>query len=355
MPHKLSRNGVNLMNEYKISVIIPFFNTPLDLFDRCIESLLKQTFKDYEILIIDDGSSADYANHLEQKCVGQRNVRIFHTANRGVSKARNLGLKESKADNICFIDSDDYVAPWMLEDMYIAKVDTGADICVSYLETVKDFNYRFSRNYSVEILDRSRERDKNFLNEIILRGMNIERNKCGYLSCGPCSILVDSRVAKQIDFPDDIKYMEDVIWNYEVFGMANKVAKLQETLYAYFENSDSATHVYKQSVIDERIKALIEMQKVLELNEDAMQWYALRILCNFSMIYYQYGHVSVFAVSELKRAIEASYKTTYAEPWDKILVIKRTKNWEFKYKLKFILYKIRFLPIICVIRQLLRA
>ena len=46
---------------------------------------------------------------------------------------------------------------------------------------------------------------------------------------------------------------------------------------------------------------------------------------------------------------------TYAEPWDKILVIKRTKNWEFKYKLKFILYKIRFLPIICVIRQLLRA
>ena len=81
------------MNEYKISVIIPFFNTPLDLFDRCIESLLKQTFKDYEILIIDDGSTDATCEVVEQYRLKDTRIRLEKKIHAGVSDARNKGIE----------------------------------------------------------------------------------------------------------------------------------------------------------------------------------------------------------------------------------------------------------------------
>ena len=234
------------MNNYKISVIIPFYNTPLILFDKCINSVINQSFHEFEVIIVDDGSEKQYSEYLDKSYGKIPNLRIFHITNQGVSKARNFAISKSYGDNICFVDSDDYIAPWMLEDMYDAKINHGADICISYIKKVSNSSFTFERNQEYELLDRNIKENLNFIDEIILRGINIKENKYGFLSCGPCSILVDTNIVKQVEFPVDILYMEDVIWNYKIFSLANKIIKLNETLYAYVENIKSATRKFNQ-------------------------------------------------------------------------------------------------------------
>ena len=100
----------------RISIIIPVYNTEQYL-PRCIDSILSQSFTDYELLLIDDGST-DGSNALCDAYAEKDNrIRVFHKENGGVSSARNLGLKEAKGEWICFVDSDDELQPAGLQTM----------------------------------------------------------------------------------------------------------------------------------------------------------------------------------------------------------------------------------------------
>lgn len=101
----------------KISVIVPVYNIE-DYLERCINSILAQTFSDYELLLVDDGST-DRSGEIcdSYKTVNSR-VRVFHKENGGSSSARNLAIKEARGEYFSFIDSDDYVEPDFLESLY---------------------------------------------------------------------------------------------------------------------------------------------------------------------------------------------------------------------------------------------
>lgn len=112
-----------------ISIIIPIYNAR-NTMGRCLDSVLKQTFRDFEIILIDDGSNDgsaqlcdDYANKWDK-------IKIIHQINSGVSKARNIGLSLACGEYICFIDSDDYVEINYLQDLYMAIVNNDADMAV---------------------------------------------------------------------------------------------------------------------------------------------------------------------------------------------------------------------------------
>lgn len=92
----------------KISVIVPVYNVEKYLC-QCIDSILAQTFTDFELLLIDDGSTDRSGRICDEYVDRDARIRVFHTANRGVSAARNLGIGEARADWLCFIDSDDWV------------------------------------------------------------------------------------------------------------------------------------------------------------------------------------------------------------------------------------------------------
>jgi len=93
-----------------ISVIVPVYNSEKFL-PRCINSIVNQTHKDFELLLIDDGSKDSSANICDEYAMKDSRIRVFHKENGGVSSARNVGLDNSKGEWICFIDSDDYVSP----------------------------------------------------------------------------------------------------------------------------------------------------------------------------------------------------------------------------------------------------
>ena len=92
----------------KLSIIVPVYNSEKYLC-RCVDSILAQTFTDFELLLIDDGSEDESGNICDEYVVKDSRVRAFHKNNGGVSSARNLGLNKAKGEWIAFIDSDDYV------------------------------------------------------------------------------------------------------------------------------------------------------------------------------------------------------------------------------------------------------
>lgn len=112
-----------------ISVIVPVYNSKLYL-SNCLKSILNQTFSQYELLIIDDGSD-DGSEIICDEYKGQDSrIRVFHKINQGVSSARNLGIVEAKGDYITFVDSDDIIKPNYLQGLYESINYTNSDIAI---------------------------------------------------------------------------------------------------------------------------------------------------------------------------------------------------------------------------------
>ena len=118
-----------------ISVIVPVYNVEPYL-RKCLDSIVNQTYSDLEILVIDDGSTDGCGKICDEYVERDERVKVFHTENRGLSCARNLGLDEAKGEWIGFVDSDDWIEPDMYEALLKRAEETGADVveCGVYLE-----------------------------------------------------------------------------------------------------------------------------------------------------------------------------------------------------------------------------
>ena len=92
-----------------VSIIVPVYNTPIEYLKKCIESLVSQTYRDIEILLIDDGSQKQVADFVSELPYQDGRIFVFHKENGGVSSARNLGLQKARGKYISFVDSDDWV------------------------------------------------------------------------------------------------------------------------------------------------------------------------------------------------------------------------------------------------------
>ena len=98
----------------KLSIIIPVYKTQ-DTLDRCLQSVLQQSFTDYEIILIDDESPDDCPKLCDEYAQKDEKIQVFHKKNGGLSDARNFGIRQAKGEYITFIDSDDAIAPNTLQ------------------------------------------------------------------------------------------------------------------------------------------------------------------------------------------------------------------------------------------------
>ena len=121
----------------KISIIVPVYNTEQYL-PRCLNSILSQSFIDFELLLVDDGSIDGSGSICDKYAAKDNRVRVFHKENGGVSSARNLGLDEAKGEWICFVDSDDEMLPNGLQTLANGICDE-VDIVMGGYEEVDEF------------------------------------------------------------------------------------------------------------------------------------------------------------------------------------------------------------------------
>lgn len=115
----------------KISIIIPVYNAEKDL-NRCLDSILSQTYEDWECLLVDDGSLDNSAKICDRYSILDSRFKVFHKDNGGPSSARNYGLDHSNGDYLAFVDSDDWIDKTFLEDLlkpFIENINVGMTVC----------------------------------------------------------------------------------------------------------------------------------------------------------------------------------------------------------------------------------
>ena len=116
------------MNESLISVIVPIFKVE-DYLNRCVESLIAQTYHNLEIILVDDGSTDTCPQLCDEWAEKDKRIKVIHKKNGGLSDARNAGIRAAEGEYILFVDSDDWVCADYAESLYRAVESSNSDIC----------------------------------------------------------------------------------------------------------------------------------------------------------------------------------------------------------------------------------
>ena len=207
------------MNETtpKISVIVPVYKAEAYL-HRCVDSLLAQTFQDFEILLIDDGSPDRSGEICDEYARKDKRVRVFHKENGGVSPARQCGMDNAVGEYTIHADPDDWVEPTMLEELYKKAKEENADmvICDFYEEregkTIYVRQQPSSLNHETVLCELFQHLHGSCWNKLVRRTCY---NKCG------------------VTFPLELSYCEDLYVNSCLLSHNIKIAYLPKAFYHY--------------------------------------------------------------------------------------------------------------------------
>lgn len=211
-----------------ISVIVPVYKVEPYL-RRCVKSILNQSFQDFELILVDDGSPDNCPAICDEYAEKDRRVRVIHKSNRGVSSARNVGIDWVFANSdsrwLTFIDSDDWIHPEYLERLLESAIQNSSDISVcGYAETHGE-NPQVDK---VSLAPKVWTVEKFYLSHRI----NVTV---------PWAKLYRKECFSSVRYPEDRKY-EDEYTSYKVFFPCNTVPFINAPLYAYFQRPDSLVH-----------------------------------------------------------------------------------------------------------------
>ena len=254
------------MNETLISIVVPIYNVEKYL-KKCLDSIINQTYKNIEIILINDGSTDNSGKICDNYKENYDNVVVIHNKNRGVSVSRNIGIDKAKGNYITFIDADDYIEPDMIEKLYLACKENNAQISCCGKSIEKNGRSRIvncNNNFCVN--------NKGALQKLLLID-DIDG------SC--CDKLFDKKLFETIKYPIHRKY-EDLATLYKLLYKTNKTVHIKYSGYHYIirENSFTNTKFDKRHLdmiyySDEIRKFIYETYP--DLKEEADSYYYLQL------------------------------------------------------------------------------
>lgn len=239
-----------------ISVIVPVYNGELFL-ERCLDSILSQTYNNLEIIVVNDGSTDLSAKIIDRYSKSDRRIVAIHQQNKGVSSARNMGIRNSSGEFIGFVDGDDEILPDMYEFLLNNLLKYNADISHCGFELVKNDKLVKFHDTGVFL-----EQNKFQGLSEILSGQKVEPSTCNKL--------YKKAVLSNIKFPEDIKNNEDLLFNVEAFYKSEKTVFEDVVKYRYFHHSDSAS---RTSFTEKKAQDIYEVAARIKnlLTEDSIQ------------------------------------------------------------------------------------
>lgn len=234
-----------------ISIIVPVYNVEKYL-DRCINSLLAQTYENYEVILIDDGSTDTSGEICDSWKEKDCRIRVVHKKNAGLGYARNSGLELVLGEYVIFVDSDDFVEKEMLEQMLFHLKKTGADTCYCSFQY---YSNEKNRVISKEIVQAGVFSGKDVLLNII--GAEPENKKDSKKEMSVCACLFSAEIIRnnRLKFKSEREYIcEDLPFDIEYLQKAEKVIIIDKPFYNYCINESSLTHRYYPDRIHREIK-----------------------------------------------------------------------------------------------------
>lgn len=214
-----------------ISVIVPVYNVA-EYLPECVDSIISQTYTNLEIILIDDGSTDDCPRICDEYASKDSRIRVIHKKNGGLSDARNAGLDICTGEWIGFVDSDDFIAPDMYQQLYKAAISQNADVAVCQSERYENGNFvNLNKNRKKELLHSKSEM--------------INRMFCGGgQTIAVCLKLYRAYVFANIRFPKGLTN-EDAFIILDVLNKSSCMAIIPEALYFYRIRSGSITNAKK--------------------------------------------------------------------------------------------------------------
>ena len=251
----------------KISIIIPVYNAE-NYLSSCINSILKQTYYNWEIIIVDDGSTDNSKSIYTKFAEEDKRIKFFYQKNKGVSAARNLGIEMAKGDYIVFVDADDWIEATFLEKMLKVLEKEHADIVQCNFYYTQDnenvMRKHIKPSYSV------RENTEELQLDILYREYE-EKKYCRSVGAirGVWGKIFKTSIINNIKFNEEIDIFEDGIFILNVLQNVHKVVLIDEYLYYYRITENSSNIKYKP---DFNQKALIIFENIkrfiIENNKD---------------------------------------------------------------------------------------
>ena len=212
----------------KVSIIIPAYNSSKHI-KRCLESCINQTFKEFEVIVVNDGSIDNSGNIIDDFSSIDKRIKPIHQTNFGVVKSRKTGISLAKGNYLFFLDADDYLPLDSLEKLYRGTISDCSDIIIGDYKIVNDLGKCISNHTYGELNIKSGE-------DLFVWILD---NKIGYL----WGKLISKQMFANFKFQDlqGIKYCEDLIQMLEISYYSKKVAKVNSCVYHYVNYSESAS------------------------------------------------------------------------------------------------------------------
>lgn len=255
---------MNINTQPVVSIITPVYNVEKYL-NRCIESIVHQSFKNFELILIDDGSTDGSSSICDDWAKKDKRIRVIHQKNAGAGAARNRGLVEARGDFFGFVDSDD----WIELDMYellVSALETNIDADMAECETFRTRGDKSAENYnhnavSFEVVNR----------EGLLR--SFFRVNGGESNYGICTKLIKKHVLEDFKFIEGT-ISEDVMASYYFYTHCHKAVRINKKLYNYFQNQTGVTRKKVTRRDFEYIEAFKRINEDIKITMPSLQEYA---------------------------------------------------------------------------------
>jgi glycosyltransferase involved in cell wall biosynthesis len=334
----------------KVSVIVPIYNVEKYL-DRCMRSVLNQTLKEIEIIMVDDGSPDKCPEMCEEYAKVDSRVKVIHKRNAGLGYARNSGLEVATGEYVAFVDSDDFVDKGMYESLYRTAREYSLDTCYC---NFKYFVDKFNINSRVEVdrfkIFKGRNEVDLFFWDMVGPLPTFSKEVKYLMSVCKAIYSLDLINRFAIRFDSEREFAsEDILFHALYLPKAEKVGFLPDHFYYYCENSSSITKTaYSEKNYECRIKGLFELQRRLkcfysdqaDMHFMRFMFLSLRGNINAEVNIKRQSFINVYK-GIAKRCQDENYRfllQTY--PYKSLSLKKRVYFWAVRNKTVLLLYAI---------------
>ncbi|OTA44624.1 glycosyl transferase family 2 [Limosilactobacillus reuteri] len=241
----------------KISIVVPVYNVKQYL-KRCVRSIENQTYRNLEIILVDDGST-DGSSEICDSFTDKR-IKVIHKPNEGLGLSRNVGIKEATGKYIAFVDSDDYIDKTMISNLYSEMIKNHADTCIGGFKRV--FKNKII-SYANPLAGKTFEYPQ-IVKEVLAKMMGKASSIDDHIEMSVWKVLFTLSVIKKsnIKFPSEREFIsEDIIFDTEYYTKCKKVCMSSDTGYNYCDNNDSLTTSYNPNRFELQVKLFKELQK----------------------------------------------------------------------------------------------
>ena len=250
------------MSPALVSVIVPVYNVELYL-EGCVESIIKQSYSNLEIILVDDGSTDNCGQLCDKYAELDKRVTVIHKTNGGLSSARNRGIEAAKGDYLCFVDSDDWLEPNYVKD-FMEKASADSIVCCGYKAQYKNKSIVYAPTQEESLTNIE------FLDKLLSSRLEAYRGKGQeFVGYAVWNKFYPKRFFQVVRYPEGLDY-EDLYICFDVLKQVKFVQILPHANYNYRARGNSIVHTKSKKNFFDHIKSMLKQENDLREYKDLL-------------------------------------------------------------------------------------